>query len=91
MDLQSDEFLDAFYAQVRARAAEGPLRLELDAPEALNVVAQLQLALRHPFNTGESAAWTRALVWRLIDSMAMDGPLRVVLEAGFDPVQDVLR
>jgi hypothetical protein len=72
-------------ADVTALAAElrgyHPVCMTIAPFEALQLVGQLQLALRHPQNTGGSAAWARAFV----EKLALDfGPrFRALVEAGW--------
>jgi len=65
------------------------LRMEIDVPRAVMLVAQLQLALRHPDNKGESARTMREFTKGLIALIAgRDELLKTGLEAGFDPAHD---
>ncbi len=54
-----------------AKAIDGmpPVRLTLTAAEALGVVANLQLALRHPDNHGLPAEVARAVIARLAEQL----------------------
>lgn len=74
----------------RLQAKHGTCQLDLSFGLVLIVIAQLQLALRHPGNRGASADQARdfvvALIGRLEASEPVVGPL---LRRGFDPGFDV--
>jgi hypothetical protein len=54
------------------------------------LIAQVQLALRHPQNTSTAAATTRALLDAIIFDVALRSPpLAEFLQRGFDPALDV--
>ena len=65
----------------------GPLRVELSALEAVSIVGQLQLALRHPANRGETTKIAR----RFIEQIRRQVPegLQRNIDAGFNPEFDV--
>lgn len=66
--------------------------METDLAACLNLVALVQLALRHPGVRGPSHLQGLTTARRLIDLVAGDDDLlRVGLEAGFDPQHDVER
>jgi len=68
------------------------LTVELTLPVAVMLVAQVQLALRHPDNTGASVGFVRRFLDDLIDQIAAgDETLLTGLRAGFDPAHDVPR
>ena len=53
------------------------------------LIGQVQLALRHPANTGYSAVRARELVTQLIDELDAAAPgLGEYLRLGFDPAHD---
>lgn len=66
------------------------ITLELKPSEAFVVMAQIQLALRHPENVGDARDVALFVVDRLIDEIApVEGTaLRELCEAGFDPAYD---
>jgi len=62
---------------------------ELDATGVLCLVAQLQLATRHPRNTGTSADWARGFVAGLVRQVEEISPsLAESLRLGDDPQYD---
>jgi len=64
--------------------------VRLPAAYALAVIANIQLAMRHPGNTGPSRAKAEEAVRWMIDALCEHEPvLRTMLEMGFDPSQDV--
>lgn len=64
-----------------------PIRIELDPNVALGLVGQLQLALRHPRNTGATAGIMRNLVEDLKGYFPAE--VRPLLDRGDDPAFDV--
>jgi hypothetical protein len=66
-----------------------PITWQLSALQGWIVLTQLQLALRHPHNTGASAQLVRELAQALQDAVAPDGALAALAAAGWDPAQDV--
>jgi len=66
-----------------------PIVLELSKALAWILMAQLQLALRHPANTGATALQARGLAERLQQLVAGDSPiLLLVAEKGWRPALD---
>jgi hypothetical protein len=65
--------------------------IEFDFGTCIMLIGQLQLALRHPKNTGPSAIVARQVVEKLIGRVGLTETLRVGLLAGFDPSCDVER
>lgn len=63
--------------------------LQLTTLEAWVVLAQLQLALRHPKNTGGSSVIAHKIADRLQKIVASDGALAEVAELGWRPEHDV--
>ncbi len=62
--------------------------LQLQPAEALTLVGQIRLALRHPGNRGASTRIASSVIDRLIDQLAVTETLRVGLQAGADPRHD---
>ncbi len=73
-DLLEQDFIQEFAALER----QPPLRLEIDRVTAWVVLAQLQLALRHPENTGPSAEIARGFADQIQSLVASRGALAVV-------------
>lgn len=67
-----------------------PVALTLHPDSALAVLGNLQLALRHPANTGPSALMVQAVCNDLVDRIAPDAgsPVHALCMAGFDPAHD---
>jgi hypothetical protein len=64
--------------------------------KAFVIMAQLQLALRHPDNTGEAATVAREVIEALLDSICAKVPeveaaVRNLVEAGWNPDYDITR
>jgi hypothetical protein len=74
----------AFVEAVRTAA---PVKLELSALEAVAIVGQIQLALRHPANRGESTKIARAFIEE-VRRQVPEG-LQRNIDAGFNPKFDV--
>jgi len=67
-----------------------PVPLVLSPSAAMAVLGHLQLALRHPSNTGHAAEIVREVCGDLIAQIApdADSPARAFCMAGFDPAYD---
>lgn len=66
------------------------ISLAIDPRQLFMIISHLQLALRHPDNTGESAIAVRAMTERLIDILAQVVPeTRPILEMGWNECYDV--
>lgn len=87
MEVGSPEFEQAFLADCKRQKGRR-VHLDIDFSMALVVVGQLQLALRHPNNTGPSAANARAFVHKLIARLAVTDTIGRCLQTGFDPKYD---
>lgn len=67
-----------------------PIPVEIDPPVAMILIGQLQLAIRHPQNTGTSAAYAREFIEALRSRICEPGSvLDALITAGFDPDYDV--
>lgn len=64
------------------------VELELDGVQAFMLIAQLQLALRHPANQGDAATLAVVVAKKLQDRIAPNGLLREVINMGWDPAKD---
>jgi hypothetical protein len=77
-------------ALLRLEARHGVCRMDVSFALAVILIAQIQLALRHPANRGESAAQAREFVEALIGRLEASEPaVGEVLRRGFDPAHDV--
>lgn len=82
------ELKKRFGAELEA-LKDRPFRLETDAITAWSLMSQLQLALRHPKNTGPTADMARKTAQKIIDILAPPGTaLRQVAEMGWDKKYD---
>lgn len=68
---------------------EPPIHLEVNRLSAWMLMAQLQLALRHPENDGPCADAARDFAVSLQKAVAMTPTLRAVAERGWDPNYDL--
>ncbi len=76
----------------RLTATHGFMQMELAFGHVVTLVAQVQLALRHPGNTGESAKDARKVIDAMIAQIEMSEPrLAEILRWGFDPSRDLPR
>ena len=60
-----------------------PLKIILKRSECFMLLAQLQLALRHPDNTGASADWTRQLAATLENAVSISPAVARVARQGW--------
>lgn len=64
--------------------------LELEASAVLSIVSQLQLALRHPGNTGASTEIARSFIQAVIEKGFRHCPeTQKLIRMGFDPDNDL--
>lgn len=66
-----------------------PVHLELDPLVLLALIGNLQLALRHPGNRGDSAQLVRNLVDQAIDTLEVSADAKELLRRGDNPAYDV--
>jgi hypothetical protein len=92
-NIPDDDQLEAqFIAEFAALAARvDTIRLSLTPLEAWALVCQLQLACRHPENTGPTRQMVEQIARRLQFIVAPSGALAVVAERGWNPQYDVPR
>ena len=65
------------------------LKVELHIYQAIAIIGNLQLALRHPSNTGPTAAITRKFIAGLQERISKESAeLNLIIEAGFNPDYD---
>jgi len=68
------------------------LQLELTALEAMTLLSQMQLALRHPANRGPSADLVRKIAQVLEQFLAKLGPATAeICRRGWEPEHDVVK
>lgn len=69
-----------------------PIQLEIDAVQALTIVSQIQLALRHPENQNDASAIARSLAQQIGGVLSQFDPeLAKLIEAGWNPELDLTR
>ena len=67
-----------------------PVNISTDGLTAFMLIAQLQLALRHPSNTGETADKVREIVVNLQNQLQTRSPdIKPILEKGWHPEFDI--
>jgi hypothetical protein len=87
-DLDAEERA-AFTADFKAlERDQQPVMLELTKVQAWILASELQLALRHPGNTGPSALIAREIAKRIHGELATTPTLRSVAAKGWDPQFD---
>lgn len=80
--------MDRFAAEFRALKGR-PFILETDVVTAWIIIGQVQLALRHPKNTGPTAEIARRAIEHMIQVVAPEGTvLRDVAEKGWNSDYD---
>jgi hypothetical protein len=87
-EAEINTILTAADEKLKARASE-PVQFTLDLPNAVGLISQLQLAFRHPQNTGVTKQMTEQLVRQLIETVAPErDEIYQVLMMGFNPAYD---
>lgn len=67
-----------------------PVAIELSGVVAMGLIANLQLALRHPENRGPTSALMRCLCDEVIEKFANgDATIETLMRRGYDPKFDV--
>ena len=73
-----------------AKLKDLPVNISTDGLTIFMMIAQLQLALRHPSNNGESADRVRSLVVDLQNQLQTRSPdLKPILDKGWHPEFDI--
>lgn len=86
---RSEAEYDVFEAAMRKLEEKGDIPLDLSPMVASVLIGQLQVALRHPGNRGESARVAALFVRRLIALLAVEAPeLLPIFERGNDARYD---
>jgi len=91
--MPDDAEFERLMAHLKAGESVKPwLDIDLSWVTALALIGHLQLSLRHPGNTGESASLIRGLTEGLIDYMDRYAPgIALILRKGWGPQYDVIR
>ena len=80
---------DSFVADYTAMAQGPPLEFEITPNEAWCIAAQIQLACRHPANTGPSRQVAEQFARQILKVIATTPELKRVAEMGWNPQFDV--
>jgi hypothetical protein len=82
---------DCMRESVRAKDIDVQFDFKLDFMQVQFIIANMQLALRHPGNTGVCAEFARKLIAQLIDQVTQIGfpHTALMLELGSDPEEDL--
>lgn len=75
----------------QALKAVPPLMLQVRADQAFMLLAQLQLALRHPGNKGPSAFFARTLGATIQKHISVNATIEALCQKGWDPEFDIPR
>lgn len=82
--------LEAATEQLKRLREQPPIPVEISQDAAMVLISQLQLALRHPQNTGPSRDQARAFIEGLRSRIAAPGdPLDQLIAMGYDTRYDV--
>lgn len=83
---------DVVAAVERLKRLHGVFIAEMPFEDVIILIAQIQLALRHPGNTGYSSQRARKIIEAMIAMMERSEPaVGPLLRMGFDPQHDVPR
>lgn len=86
-----DEQLLALAEEDMRRLQHDHTMLNLTLPEAMILLAQVQLALRHPGNTGSSAAVATRLARRLERIVSLTPAIGEIARRGWDQNHDIVK
>lgn len=89
MTPQDKAMLDLATEEMQQLDTQPGVILEMGAAEALILLSQLQLALRHPANQGPGAAFVRDMTTRIEAHLGATPGLRWLIARGWDPSYDV--
>ena len=88
----NDALFRQFEVEFAALAAEvRQIDLRLTPIQAWVLISQIQLACRHPANTGPARDIAEQIARKLISAVAPGGALAIVAEQGWNPRYDVPR
>ncbi len=83
------DLLDAATIELEELQSLPPISLDIDGAVAFTLLAQLQLALRHPANDRAAAAIARTVAQEIEHCLAPTGPaLAELIRRGWDPDHD---
>jgi hypothetical protein len=81
--------LERFEVEMAQLIEMPPVAFDMSPAGWYFLLGQLQLALRHPENTGPTSEKTRAFCMRLIHELPLGYGTREIAHMGFDPQHDV--
>jgi len=88
MNNNDQQIYDQYLDEVRQNV-HNQIVITATLPQVLIYISQLQLALRHPMNTGPSADVTRAMITDLRKQIGDLPAVQEVISRGFDPKYDM--
>lgn len=84
-----DDLYRQFAAELEARRLAGErVALDLAPHESFTVFAHLQLALRHPMNTGDSARIARGIAEKILEHFGDDAAIAEAARQGWGAKYD---
>jgi hypothetical protein len=89
MTPQDEQMLALATEEMRQLDTRAGVILELGTVQALLLIAQLQLALRHPANRGPGAAFALNMTREIEAHLGKTPGLRWLIARGWDPSYDV--
>lgn len=84
MTAEEHEDLIAAYQQELKANLYRRIPIDLSVPTVIALTGQLQLALRHPLNTGPTTALARAFIQQLKNDLTGMPTVQKVIDMGFD-------
>ncbi len=86
--MNTDEMAVRFGNELKQLSNEPTIGLAISPLMAWQIICQLQLALRHPENTGISSEETRHFVDTLVDEIPLSDSLKELFSMGWNPEHD---
>lgn len=78
---------ERFYADT-ADKMDLPFTFQFDFTGILSLISQLQLALRHPANTGPTSEYARQVISQFREQIGLTDSIKEVIDLGFDERYD---
>lgn len=89
--METKPLLEKFTEEMRALESEEPIPLDIDRLAIVTIISQIQLALRHPGNNGQSAEDAKEICRQLQTAFEPDSAIAQVIEIGWNPLFDMAR
>ncbi|MFN6442123.1 MAG: hypothetical protein RMY35_035390, partial [Nostoc sp. DedSLP01] len=86
--MNEDEIATRFVNELKQLSNEPTIRLAISPLMVWQIICQLQLALRHPENTGIASEETRRFVDTLVDEIPLSNSLKELFSMGWNPEHD---